>query len=109
MNKFKYHTTFFWALVITLSASSLSILNASELKLRFDTTELLPAANGTEHQPGLAGPFTGVNHDVVIMAGGANFPDGVPWHPKKDGTKSYKTYHNAIYILSEDKNGKKHW
>ena len=28
---------------------------------------------------GVAGPFAGVSHDVLIVGGGANFPNGAPW------------------------------
>jgi len=46
---------------------------------------------------GVAGAFTGVIENVMIVAGGANFPDGVPWEGGK------KTYHDRIYLL--EKNG----
>jgi len=39
----------------------------------------LPAANGQEKSLGVAGPVTGVNHDVLLVAGGANFPNAMPW------------------------------
>lgn len=29
--------------------------------------------------PGLGGPFVGVTAGALVVAGGANFPDGVPW------------------------------
>ena len=48
---------------------------------------------------GVAGPFAGVHQDALIVAGGANFPDGVPWHPTPQGEKSLKTYHNVIHVL----------
>ena len=37
----------------------------------------LPAPPGIEHHWGVAGPFTGVNGDALIIAGGANFPHPV--------------------------------
>jgi SSS family solute:Na+ symporter len=30
-------------------------------------------------QPGVAGPFAGVHGDALIVAGGANFPEKLPW------------------------------
>jgi N-acetylneuraminate epimerase len=39
----------------------------------------LPAANGQEKSLGVAGPVAGVNNDVLLVAGGANFPDAMPW------------------------------
>jgi cyclically-permuted mutarotase family protein len=35
---------------------------------------------------GFAGPATGVHQDVLLLAGGANFPDGMPW---EGGKKKY--------------------
>lgn len=50
----------------------------------------LPAWEGKDH-PGLAGPLTGFHAGVLVVAGGANFPDGYPW---QGGTKRY---HQNIY------------
>ncbi len=49
---------------------------------------------------GLAGPLVGVHDDVLIVAGGANFPEGVPWHPSADGWTSPKRYHDRIFTLA---------
>ncbi len=56
--------------------------------------DLLPNS-GYSVQPGLAGPYTGVNNDVLILAGGANFPDKLPW---EGGTK---VYYNDIFVLQK--------
>lgn len=50
----------------------------------------LPDQGGREH-PGLAGPLTGFHGGVLIIAGGANFPDGYPWQG------GAKRYHQNIY------------
>lgn len=63
----------------------------------------LPPANGETVSLGLAGPLTGVTNDVLIVAGGANFPDGLPWNGGK------KKYHDDIFVLQHKKNGKFHW
>lgn len=42
---------------------------------------------------GFAGAFAGVSHDVLIVAGGANFPDKKPW---EGGTKVWS---DTIYVL----------
>ena len=42
---------------------------------------------------GVAGAFTGVHNDVLIVSGGANFPFGPPWEGGE------KVYHDRIYIL----------
>jgi len=67
----------------------------------FSWTELpgLPPLPGSDNQPGLAGAFAGVHNDALIIAGGANFPDGLPWSILPDGGNPQKIYHRDIYIL----------
>ncbi len=47
----------------------------------FEWKELseLPPIPGKKIQLGLAGAFAGVHKDALIVDGGANFPDGLPW------------------------------
>lgn len=53
----------------------------------------LPNLNGKE-QLGLAGVFTGVNNDVLLVAGGSNFANGAkPWQGGK------KIYYDDVYVL----------
>lgn len=58
----------------------------------------LPDWEGREH-PGLAGPLTGFHAGVLVVAGGANFPEGYPWQG------GAKRYHQSIYTW-EPGNGK---
>jgi len=74
-------------------------VEASEPGVAWKTLPDLP----DEH--GFAGPFAGVHKDTLIVAGGANFPDGVPWHPTKDGWRSPKVYHDRIFVLGKDEGG----
>ena len=67
-------------------------------KIEWAVATTLPSADGIEKQPGLAGPVTGIIHNRLIVAGGANFPGGMPWHGAK------KVYHDEIYLF-EKKNG----
>lgn len=62
--------------------------------LTWNSYTQLPAQSTLGHQPGVAGAFTGVIGDNLLVAGGANFPYGMPW----DGGK--KIFWNDIYILS---------
>ena len=43
---------------------------------------------------GVAGPFAGVSGGALLVAGGANFPDKMPW----DGGK--KVWHDDVYALT---------
>lgn len=67
-------------------------------KIEWSVAARLPSEDGVKEQPGLAGPVTGIIHNRLIVGGGANFPDGMPWHGAK------KVYHEEIYIF-EKKNG----
>ena len=44
---------------------------------------------------GFAGPINGVNNDVLLVAGGANFPDKMPWEGGK------KSYSKTIHVLQK--------
>jgi SSS family transporter len=47
---------------------------------------------------GVAGPFVGIHGDVLIVAGGANYPRGMPWIAGK------KAFHDTIYVFEDG-----HW
>jgi len=46
---------------------------------------------------GVAGPFVGISHDVLIVAGGANFPEPV-WQREK-------VWRDRIYVLEKSRKG----
>ena len=54
----------------------------------------LPSNNDVAH-PGIAGAVTGVLGDVMLVAGGANFPEKMPW----DG--GAKKYHDQAYLYDQ--------
>lgn len=60
---------------------------------------VLPAIDGQQQSLGFAGPVTGVHHEVLFVAGGANFPDGMPWMGGK------KKYYDEVYALKKDEKG----
>lgn len=45
--------------------------------------------------PGLAGAFAGWHNGVLLIAGGANFPDAMPWEGGK------KAYYDEIFVLKK--------
>lgn len=63
------------------------------LDLNWSQWSSLPASADAASQPGLAGAFVGIHADMLIVAGGANFPEGPAW----DGGK--KTFHNQVYLF----------
>lgn len=52
---------------------------------------MLPAAKGEVVQPGLAGAYSGLTDDMLVIGGGANFPHGMPWHGGE------KVWQDALY------------
>jgi cyclically-permuted mutarotase family protein len=63
----------------------------------------LPPALGDSVQPGLAGPIAGAHGDFVLVAGGANFENGLPWRGGK------KKYHDEIFLLEKTASGNYSW
>lgn len=63
----------------------------------------IPPGPGMSQQFGLAGPVAGADGEYVLVAGGANFEDGMPW---RGGAKKY---HDEIYLLMEKSSGSFSW
>ncbi|MDO9377048.1 MAG: hypothetical protein Q7T76_21660 [Ferruginibacter sp.] len=58
----------------------------------------LPATNGQATALGLAGPVIGVHENVLLVAGGANFPGSMPWLGGK------KKYYDKVYVFKKKNN-----
>ncbi len=63
---------------------------AHRSQLTRDWTRLAPLPDSL----GVAGPFAGVSGDSLLVAGGANFPNGLPWEGGK------KVWHDTVYRLA---------
>lgn len=98
MNKF-FYLTFLFPVLLTSS----SILSQGKIRIRLSVAAHLPVNEKSGKQPGLAGAFTGCIRNKLIIAGGANFPDSMPWQGGK------KVYWNDIYVMIIGKNGKHNW
>ena len=77
-------------MLMSLTVSVIAQKNHS-VSMQWETAALLPADSGKQLATGLAGPVTGIHHEVFFIGGGANFPDGMPWNGGK------KKYYNKIY------------
>lgn len=60
--------------------------------MQWEIAACLPASNGQLNPLGVAGPVAGIHEDVLIIGGGANFPDNMPWLGGK------KRYHDDVYV-----------
>lgn len=72
---------------------------ATDISMKWKIAAELPADSGQQNSLGVAGPVTGIHKNVLFVAGGANFPDAMPW---QGGKKKY--YNNILaYILKNSK------
>lgn len=70
------------------------------IHVKWSVVATLPVSDSIKENPGLAGAFTGVHNNVLLIAGGANFPYAMPWEGGK------KNYWEDVYVLIKrnDKN-----
>lgn len=99
MKKISLATT----LIMGLSLGScITQENKMNVTLEWKSLPDLPAASPQYEQCGLAGPLAGVASEHLIVAGGSNFPGGLPWQG------GMKTYYEDIYWLDLS-DGHKGW
>jgi SSS family solute:Na+ symporter len=85
-------------LFLLLSVSPSAIAGS----LEWSKITSLPSPDGRDH-PGLAGCFAGFHKGVLIVAGGANFPEGAPWEGGE------KRWYEEIYLLHNEGEDKFRW
>jgi cyclically-permuted mutarotase family protein len=76
--------------------STAQVKKKSEVLIKWKVAAVVPPSGAQLKSPGFAGPINGVNNNVFIVAGGANFPNGLPW----EGGKKY--YSNEIHVLQKE-------
>lgn len=67
--------------------------------LRWKEAAKLPTPSDVSKQLGVAGPFAGFHEDALLVAGGANFPDGMPWLGGK------KKYYSDVFVFTKKTDG----
>ena len=90
----------FYILFLLLLTSSLTAVAENSLSdklesIKWEADLKLPSLSDQEN-PGVAGPFTGFVGNQLVIAGGANFPDAMPW----DG--GIKTWWQTAYAINVD-------
>ncbi len=71
----------------------LSLLSSAHVDITWGDGFVLPSVDGKRTNPGVARAFAGIDNSMVLLAGGANFPD----KPLAEGGK--KRFHSDIYAL----------
>ncbi len=66
------------------------------ISMKWEIAAELPADSGQQVSLGFAGPVTGVSGNKMFVAGGANFPDSMPWQGGK------KKYYGDIYVYKKN-------
>jgi cyclically-permuted mutarotase family protein len=79
-------------LLLIMSLLESTSTNAQPNLLRYRQLPDLPGVDGKPN-PGVAGAFAGTSHGALLVAGGANFPNGYPW---QNGSKVWQS---TIYVL----------
>lgn len=86
--------------VLFVGTSAAQKINAT--RIVWEKATELPSYQQTG-QPGLAGAYSGISNNFLIVAGGANFPEKMPW----DGGE--KMYHQTIYLAKRTEDGNIVW
>ncbi len=92
-----------FACALAVSLLALAAAEAAVVNLAWAELPALPPAAGQTRQPGVASPFVGVHGDALIVAGGANFPERMPW----DG--GAKVWWDDIWVLERPAGGAARW
>lgn len=79
----------YWAIIPLLLLKSCA---QNHLRISWTQASQLPDSLKKKHL-GVAGAFVGVHNDVLLVAGGANFPNKMPWQG------GIKAYHQNIYLF----------
>ncbi|MCU0457777.1 MAG: sodium/solute symporter [Bacteroidales bacterium] len=92
--------SFFLCAVLSLITARFSFAenpaNQDRERYVFEKFGELPALDDGKLNPGVAGAFSGIIDQYLVIAGGANFPDKRPWEG------GIKRFHDEIYICSTD-------
>ncbi|QEC52402.1 SSS family transporter [Anseongella ginsenosidimutans] len=90
MQRFTNRTIPFLFMLMTFLFPAKSLLAGDGKPQQLFSWDQLPSIPDSV---GLAGPFGGIANGALLIAGGANFPAGMPW----DG--GVKAWHDAVYVL----------
>ena len=89
--------------MVTVSQNACVSTSPEKLILKNVEFPALMPALGDSVQPGLAGPIAGVHGNFVLVSGGANFENGLPWKGGK------KKYHDEIFLMEKTASGNYSW
>lgn len=94
------HIPFYLMLMLTIPVFGQA--QKRSLPINWKIAGALPSAQGQSRALGVAGPVAGLHNDVLLVAGGSNFPEGMPWLGGK------KTYYSEGIVFRRDENSAVH-
>ena len=77
------------------TATAISAQKENGFLCNWESVAELPPLNRQPKALGIAGPVCGIDQNKLIVAGGANFPDSMPWQGGK------KKYYNTVYVYEK--------
>ncbi len=95
----KYSILSFTLLISTALSPALLAQHSAVHDISWTIAGKIPAANFQTKSHGLAGAAIGTSDQQLIIAGGTNFPDNMPWNGGK------KEYYKDIFIYSKTPEG----
>lgn len=98
-----FRTTILFFLIVMFFTESTYAQKAGGNAMQWKIAAELPGLNGQTKSLGFAGPVTGITGNKLVIAGGANFPDSMPWSGGK------KKYYDEVYILQRNAGNKFSW
>ena len=90
------HVTVSALLVFLFFTADVTAQKSKVNSIKWDIAGVLPSTNGKPL--GFAGPVAGVSNNVLILGGGSNFPDSMPWLGGK------KKYYDDLYVFKKNEN-----
>lgn len=85
---------FIICLLCMLFANAINAQNIALWTVHFTVAATLPPDAKNQVATGFAGAVAGVHQNHLLLAGGANFPESMPWQGGK------KHYHDAVYVYA---------
>jgi len=82
---------------LMLRADTIVAQHPAAWSVKFTIAATLPSGASKQPSAGYAGAVTGVHQNHLLLAGGANFPDAMPWQGGK------KIYHSDIFVYKQNK------
>ncbi|KQM69281.1 hypothetical protein ASE74_04510 [Pedobacter sp. Leaf216] len=96
MKNFILYLTF---LLTSIISSELLAQNQFVKNIDWNIAGTIPPAPGEVVAKGLAGAISGSDHNILLVAGGTNFPYEMPWNGGK------KKYYDDVFLYRKTKSG----